>query len=60
MNVFKSLILFGFILSLFNCNEDSYDYWELNHFSFNENALKDGEEISLLYASRAPDYENKD
>jgi hypothetical protein len=57
-NGYKSIIYTLSVL-LFSCNGDVYKYWELSKFRLDKNALKDGEEIKILYTSRGPDY-NKD
>ena len=47
------------LIFLVSCN-NNYEFWELNQFNINDSALSNGENISLLYASRAPDYQNED
>ncbi len=48
------IILFVFI----SCKKE-YEYWNIDKFKLEKDALKDNEEIKLLYASNGPD-ENKD
>jgi len=55
----KNEYLIILVFLFFGCNSKN-EFWDVNHFEFNDKALKDGENISLLYASRAPDYKNED
>ena len=55
----KNKILISLIvLTLFGC-KSKYEYWDIDKFNLIEDALKDGEEIKLIYTSQSPDY-NKD
>lgn len=51
---FKALV---FILTalLYSCNGDVYEYWDISKFKLEPDALKDGEEVKILYTSRGPD-----
>ena len=42
------------ILFLSSCNH-GYKFWDISKFSIVDSALKDKEEIKLLYSSRGPD-----
>lgn len=45
------------LIVLAGCNR--YEYWDISKFNMDEDALEIGEEIKVLYTSRAPD-SNKD
>jgi hypothetical protein len=51
----KFLFSFSFLLFIISCTS-KYKYWDISKFSMKPTALKDGEEIKLLYSSRGPDY----
>ena len=54
----RKVLILGFLsFVIISCS--NYEYWELSKFHFVENALKDGEDIKVVYSSRGPDY-NKD
>lgn len=38
---------------------NNYDFWDISKFRMDNNALKDNEEIKLLYTSRGPDNNKK-
>ena len=51
----KSIYILGlFVLLLTNCG-NRYKFWEISKFNMDINALKDNEEIKLIYTSRGPD-----
>lgn len=51
-------LLFNFsLLTILGCGS-RYEYWDISHFKMDPNALSDKEEITVLYSSRAPDYQN--
>lgn len=54
----KKILFLILPLILISCKDD-YDFWDINKFKFKKDALKDDEEIKLLYASNGPD-ENKE
>lgn len=53
----KITFLFIVVLTLLlvGCGKN-YEYWDLSKFKIDTNALKDGDEIKLLYTSQGPDY----
>lgn len=52
---FIILLLLGITFSA--CSKKTgYQFWEISKFTINDSALRDGEPIKLLYASRGPDY----
>lgn len=53
-----NLVIAVFALLIIACN-DKYEYWDISKFNLQENALKNREEVKILYTSRAPD-NNKD
>ena len=58
-NMFRKKIVFMILpLVLISCKKE-YDFWDINKFQFKKNALKDNEEIKLLYTSNGLD-ENKE
>lgn len=50
--IFFLLLFFQFIF--ISCKKE-YDFWDINKFKIEKNALQDNEEIMLLYASNGPD-----
>ena len=51
----KVIFFLTFLILLFpNCNH-GYEFWDISKFSIVDSALKDQEEIKLLYSSRGPD-----
>ena len=48
-------ILTLYLLLVSSCNH-GYKFWDISKFNIVDTALTDGEEIKLLYSSRAPDY----
>lgn len=55
-------IVFPFLLGIFllaGCNNSGYQFWNISKFRIVDSALKDGEEIKLLYTSQGPG-DNKD
>ncbi len=51
----KFLLSFSVLLFIISCTS-KYKYWDISKFNMKPTALKDGEEIKLLYSSRGPDY----
>ena len=60
MNKLKKLYFLVFILCFYGCNSNNYEYWDLSQFHLDNNALIDGEYVTLLYASGGPDYKMED
>lgn len=56
MRLFSILTLCSLFLT--SCN-DGYKFWNISKFNIVDTALKDNEEIKILYSSRGPD-NNKD
>lgn len=54
----SNLVTALFALLILSCN-GKYEYWDISEFNLQETALKNREEIKLLYTSNAPD-KNKD
>lgn len=52
MKIVSILLLLGLFLT--SCNE-GYKFWNISKFNIIDTALKDNEEIKLLYSSRGPD-----
>ncbi|WP_107037905.1 hypothetical protein [Brumimicrobium mesophilum] len=42
-------------LIFFSC-ETQYEYWNISKFNMDETALKNEEEVKIIYTSRGPDY----
>lgn len=40
---------------LISC-ENIYTFWDISQFNIVEDALKDSEEIKIIYTSRGPDF----
>jgi len=55
----KSLFILGLYALLLTSCGNRYKYWDISKFNIKNDALKDNEQIKLLYTSRGPDY-NKD
>lgn len=51
----KFLFSLSLMLLLISCIS-KYKYWDISKFNMKPTALKDEEEIKLLYSSRGPDY----
>ncbi|WP_027420759.1 hypothetical protein [Crocinitomix catalasitica] len=54
-----SLLFIGTLLFFLLSCDSKYSFSDISRFNMVENAMEDGEEIKLLYTSRAPD-DNKD
>jgi hypothetical protein len=52
----RIMFSFSFLILLFSCTS-KYKYWDISKFDMKPMALKDGEEIKLLYSSRGPDHD---
>lgn len=55
----KTIYLLGLLTFLVISCGNHYEYWEISKFKIDTNALKDEEEIKLLYTSRGPDFNNE-
>lgn len=55
----KIVLAFTFcFLFLLSCNE-GYKFWDVSHFNLVDTAVKDNDEVKLLYSSRGPNSNGK-
>ncbi len=55
----KTIYILSLLAFLLTSCGAKYEYWDISKFKIDNNALKDNEEVKLIYTSRGPDF-NKD
>jgi len=55
----KIILPLAFLIFVFTSCDHGYEFWDISKFNIVDTALKDNEEIKLLYSSRGPG-NNKD
>ena len=55
----KIILALTFLIFVFTSCDHGYEFWDISKFNIVDTALKDNEEIKLLYSSRGPG-NNKD
>ena len=55
----KTIFPLAFLIFVFTSCDHAYEFWDISEFNIVDTALKDNEEIKLLYSSRGPG-NNKD
>ncbi len=53
---FKKVYILSFLAFLLTSCGSKYEYWDISKFKMDTNALKDNEEVKLIYTSRGPDF----